>query len=72
MPNPNWLGARVIIRQTNKERIMDTNIIYFLVAVPVLLIIIIWFVLYSRKQQQQDISQTSIKRNESRAEEITG
>ncbi|HLL73182.1 MAG TPA: hypothetical protein VK363_17220 [Pyrinomonadaceae bacterium] len=51
---------------------MDTNIMYFLVAVPVLLIIIIWLVLYSRKQQQQDISQTSIKPNESRAEKLTG
>ena len=51
-----------------EERITDTNVMYFLVALPVLLIVINWFVLYSRKQQQRDISQTSIKLNESREE----
>jgi nitrogen fixation-related uncharacterized protein len=40
---------------------MDSNIMYFLIAVPVLLGVIVWVVLYSRKQQQKDISQTSIK-----------
>lgn len=40
---------------------MDQNIMYFLIAVPVLLVVIVWLVLYSRKQQQKDISQTSIK-----------
>jgi hypothetical protein len=52
----------VVGRPTRKRReIMDQNIIYFLIAVPVLLVVIIWLVLYSRKQQQKDISQTSIK-----------
>lgn len=40
---------------------MDPNIKYFLIAVPVILVVIVWLVLYSRKQQQKDISQTSIK-----------
>ncbi|MDQ3755307.1 MAG: hypothetical protein M3371_11325 [Acidobacteriota bacterium] len=51
---------------------MDTNIVYFLVAVPVLLGAIIWLVLYSRKQHQKNLSQTSIKSQESRAEKLTG
>ena len=39
---------------------MHPNTMYFLIAVPVLLVVIVWLVLYSRKQQK-DISQTSIK-----------
>jgi len=40
---------------------MDRNIRYFLIAIPVLLVVIVWLVLYSGKQQPKDISQTSIK-----------
>ena len=51
---------------------MDTNIVYFLVAVPVLLGGIIWLVLYSRRHHQKNIMQTSIKSQESRTEKLTG
>jgi len=40
---------------------MDPNVMYFLIAIPILLVVIVWLVLYSRKQQQKDHSQTSIK-----------
>jgi len=51
---------------------MDTNIVYFLIAVPVLLGAIIWLVLYSRRQHQKNFSQTSIRSQESRTEKLTG
>lgn len=50
---------------------MDTNIVYFLVAAPVLIGGIIWLVFYSRKQHQKNILQTSIKSQESRTEKLT-
>lgn len=51
---------------------MDTNIMYFLIAVPVLLGVIIWLVLYSRRQHQRNFSQTSIKSQDPRGEKLTG
>lgn len=51
---------------------MDTNIVYILVAVPVLLGGIIWLVLYSHRQHRKNISQTSINSQELRTGKLTG
>lgn len=51
---------------------METNIVYILIAAPVILGAIIWFVLYSRRQHHKNISQTSIRSQESRTEKLTG
>jgi len=44
---------------------MDTNIIYALVVAPFLVGGIIWLVIYSRRQHEKNILQTSIKSQES-------
>ncbi len=51
---------------------MDTNIGYFLVAIPLLFAGIIWLVLFSQRQHQKSILQTSIKSQESRTEKPAG
>ena len=47
---------------------MDTNLLYALIGAPVLFAVIAWVVVYSRRQHQKNIRQTSIKEQEPRAE----
>jgi hypothetical protein len=47
---------------------MEINIVYFLVAAAVVLGAIIWLVLYSRRQHQKNLLQTSIRSQEPRTE----
>ena len=47
---------------------MDTNLLYALIGAPVLFAAVAWIVVYSRRQHQRDIRQTSIRAEEPRAE----
>ncbi len=47
---------------------MDTNLIIALVGAPLLFAVIAWIVVYSRRQHQKNIRQTSIKPREARVE----
>lgn len=40
---------------------MDTNLLYALIGAPILFAVIAWVVVYSRRQHQRDLRQTSIK-----------
>lgn len=40
---------------------MDTNLLYALIGAPILFAIIAWIVVYSRRQHQKSIRQTSIR-----------
>ncbi len=51
---------------------MDTNIIYALVVAPFLVGGIIWLVIYSRRQHEKNILQTSIKSQESQTQKRAG
>lgn len=44
---------------------MDTNLIIALVVGPLLFVVIAWIVVYSRKQHQENLRQTTIKSAES-------
>jgi hypothetical protein len=48
---------------------MDTNLLYALIGAPILFALVAWIVVYSRRQHQKDIRQTSIKSQEPRAED---
>ena len=48
---------------------MDTNLLYALIGAPILFAVIAWIVVYSRRQHQKDIRQTSIRSQESRSED---
>jgi hypothetical protein len=45
---------------------MEINIVYFLIATPIVLGAIIWLVLYSCRQHQKNFVQTSIRSQEAR------
>lgn len=47
---------------------MDTNLLYALIGAPILFALVAWIVVYSRRQHQKDIRQTSIRAEESRTE----
>ena len=47
---------------------MDTNLLYALVIAPILFAVIAWIVVYSRKQHQKNLRQTSIRSQEQQAE----
>lgn len=47
---------------------MDTNLLYALIGAPILFAIIAWIVVFSRKQHQKNIRQTSIRSQEPPAE----
>ncbi len=47
---------------------MDTNLLYALVIGPILFAVIACIVVYSRKQHQKNLRQTSIRSQEQRAE----
>jgi hypothetical protein len=43
---------------------MDTNLLYALIGAPILFAVIAWIVVYSRRQHQKDIRETSIRSQE--------
>lgn len=43
---------------------MDTNLLYALIGAPILFALIAWIVVYSRRQHQRNIRQTSIRSEE--------
>ncbi len=47
---------------------MDTNLLYALIVAPILFAVIACIVVYSRKQHQKNLRQTSIRSQEQRAE----
>ena len=47
---------------------MDTNLVIALIGAPLLFALIAWIVVYSRKQHQKNIQQTSIRSQELPAE----
>ena len=47
---------------------MDTNLLYALIGAPILFAVIAWIVVFSRKQHQKNLRQTSIRSQEQRAE----
>ena len=47
---------------------MDTNLLYALIGAPILFAIIACVVVYSRRQHQRNIRQTSIRSHEPPAE----
>jgi hypothetical protein len=51
---------------------MDTNLLYALIAAPILFAVVAWIVVYSRRQHQKDLRQTSIRSKESRSEKHSG
>jgi hypothetical protein len=51
-----------------RGEIMDTNLLYALIGAPILFAVIAWIVVYSRKQHQRNLQQTSIRSQEQRAE----
>jgi hypothetical protein len=48
---------------------MDTNLLYALIGAPILFALIAWIVVYSRRQHQEGIRQTSIRSQEPPAED---
>ena len=48
---------------------MDTNLLYALIGAPVVFAVIAWIVVYSRRQHQKGLRQTSLRSQESRAED---
>lgn len=46
---------------------MDTNLLYALMVAPILFAVIAYVVVYSRKQHQKGLRQTSITSQEQRA-----
>ena len=46
---------------------MDTNLLIALVGTPVLFALIAWIVVYSRRQHQKNITETSIRSEAPRA-----
>jgi len=50
---------------------MDTNLLYALIGAPILFAVIAWIVVYSRRQHQKDIRQTSIRSEEPPADSRT-
>lgn len=51
---------------------MDTNLFYALIGAPILFAVVAWIVVYSRRQHQKNIRQTSIKVQESRSKNRAG
>jgi len=51
---------------------MDTNLFYALIGAPILFAVVAWVVVYSRRQHQKNIRQTSIKVREPRSENRAG
>ena len=47
---------------------MDTNLLYALIGAPILFAVIAWIVVYSRKQHQRNLRQTSIRSQERQPE----
>ncbi len=43
---------------------MDTNLLYALIGAPILFAIVAWVVVYSRRQHQKNIRQTTIRPHE--------
>ena len=51
---------------------MDTNLLYAMIGAPILFAIIAWIVVYSRRQHQKNIRQTSIRSQETGVENRAG
>ncbi len=51
---------------------MDTNLLYAMIGAPILFAVIAWIVVFSRKQHQKNIRQTSIRAQETRPENRAG
>jgi len=51
---------------------MDTNLLYALIGAPILFVVITWVVVFSRRQHQKNLRQTSIKAHETRSETRAG
>ena len=51
---------------------MDTNLLYALIGAPILFALVAWIVVYSRKQHQKNIRETSIKVQEPRTQHRAG
>ena len=51
---------------------MDTNLLYAMIGAPILFAVIAWIVVFSRKQHQKNIRQTSIRAQETRSENRAG
>ena len=47
---------------------MDTNLFYALIGAPIIFAVVAWVVVYSRRQHQKNIRQTSIRAQEQRGE----
>lgn len=47
---------------------MDTNLFYALIGAPILFAVIAWIVVFSRRQHQKNLRQTSIRGHETRSE----
>ncbi len=50
---------------------MDNNLLYAMIGAPVLFALVAWIVVYSRRQHQKNIRQTSIRAHEPRGENRT-
>jgi hypothetical protein len=55
-----------------RGEIMDPNLLYALIGAPILFAVVAWIVVYSRRQHQKNIRQTSIRAQESRPENRAG
>lgn len=51
---------------------MDTNLFYALIGAPILFAVIAWIVVFSRRQHQKNLRQTSIRTRETRSETRAG
>jgi hypothetical protein len=51
---------------------MDTNLLYALIGAPILFVIIAWVVVFSRRQHQKNLRQTSIRAQDTRSEHRAG
>ena len=51
---------------------MDTNLLYALIGAPILFAVVAWLVVYSRRQHEKNIRQTSIRSPEPRTENRAG
>ena len=47
---------------------MDSNLLYALIGAPILFAVVAFIVVYSQRQHQKDVRQTSIAAQETRAE----
>jgi sensor domain CHASE-containing protein len=51
---------------------MDTNLLYALIGAPILFVAVAWIVVFSRRQHQKNLRQTSIRAHETRSEKRAG